>query len=76
MAELENNGIEIPEDMLESIAGGVLDEVTMSNLRGLVKGFKMNGYDLDQILKAFDYLKHASDGEEIFDYIREQYIVL
>ena len=74
MAEI--NGIEIPEEMLESIAGGVLDDVSRQNLKGLVGLFKANGYSLEETYSLLAYLQHSKDWDEINALIAEYYPIV
>lgn len=67
------DGIEIPDDMLESLSGGVLDEVSYNNLKGIVVLCKQSGMSLDATLNALSYLQHTSDWDEINDLIHEFY---
>ena len=67
------DGIEIPDDMLESLSGGVLDEVSYNNLKGIVVLCKQSGMSLEATLGALSYLQHTSDGDEINDLIHEFY---
>lgn len=62
----DENGVVISDEMLESIAGGVLDDVSKSNLHAIVHGCKVNGMSYEATLKLLDYLRHSSDADEIF----------
>lgn len=73
MDEKKIDESEIPEELLESIAGGVLDDVTQHNLTAFVTAMKEVGMDLDAIFEAFAYLKHSSNADELFDFIRNVY---
>ena len=73
--QLAEKGItfDIPDDMLESLSGGVLDEVSYNNLKGIVVLCKQSGMSLEATLGALSYLQHTSDGDEINDLIHEFY---
>lgn len=71
MADEKQEVYEIPEEMLESIAGGVLDDETMHNLQVLVTSMKNAGMTLETILDTFDYLKHSSTAQEMFQFIED-----
>lgn len=65
------NGVVIPEEMLESISGGALDDVSKQNIRGIVHLFKTSGCTYEALLKALDYLRIADDADEIFALVDE-----
>ena len=73
MAENENNGIVIPDELLEGIAGGTLDDTSINNLTVLVTYLKSEGSTLEEVLKVFDYLKTDENAEEIFGLINQIY---
>lgn len=70
------DGVEIPEEMLETISGGVLDDTSRDNLKGIVALFKRNQMSLESTLKALDYLHRSDDWNEIHDLIIEFYNAL
>lgn len=72
MAEIIN-GIEIPEELLESIAGGVLDDDSRNNIEAFVTAFKQLGMNLDEIFDQFAFARYSSDADEIFAYIEQVY---
>ena len=67
----ENNGIEIPEELLESISGGVLDDVSKNNLHSIVGIFKSSGISLEDTYAQLDYLSASNDWDEIKTLIGE-----
>ena len=73
MAENENNGIVIPDELLEGIAGGTLDDTSINNLTVLVTYLKSEGSTLEEVLKVFDYLKTDENAEENFGLINQIY---
>ena len=73
MAKNENNGIVIPDELLEGIAGGTLDDTSINNLTVLVTYLKSEGSTLEEVLKVFDYLKTDKNADEIFSLINQIY---
>lgn len=73
MAKNENNGIVIPDELLEGIAGGTLDDTSINNLTVLVTYLKSEGKTLEEVLKVFDYLKTDKNADEIFSLINQIY---
>ena len=69
----ENNGFEISDEMLQSIAGGKLDEVSIHNLKAIVGGCKKNGMSLEEVYNLLAYLKHDPAWEEMNVIIAETY---
>ena len=65
------DGIEIPDDLLDSIAGGVLTDTSKEFLRVLITSAKKGGYTMDDFVQ--DLVSFApisdSDAQEVWDYI-------
>lgn len=72
MAENEFNGIEISEDMLESIAGGMTD-LEKLNIEAFVHSWKSTGMTLEQVLKKFSFLEGNENADEYYDYVIQCY---
>ena len=65
------DGIEIPDDLLDSIAGGVLTDTHKEFLCALISSAKKGGYTTDDFVQ--DLVSFApisdSDAQEVWDYI-------
>lgn len=61
----QGKDIEIPEDMLESISGGVVDDLSRENLQRMGAIFKRLGSSFDEMLERLEYLKSFSNWDEI-----------
>ena len=65
------DGIEIPDDLLGSIAGGVLPDTHQEFLGALISSAKKGGYTMDDFVQ--DLVSFApisdSDAQEVWDYI-------
>ena len=65
------DGIEIPDDLLDSIAGGVLTDTHKEFLCALISSAKKGGYTMDDFVQ--DLVSFApisdSDAQEVWDYI-------
>lgn len=65
------DGIEIPDDLLDSIAGGVLTDTHKEFLCALISSAKKGGYTMDYFVQ--DLVSFApisdSDAQEVWDYI-------
>lgn len=72
MAENEFNGTEIPEDILESIAGGMTD-LEKYNIDSFVYSWKKSGMSLEKVLSKFAFLEGNENADEYFDYIIQYY---
>ena len=72
MAENEFIGTEIPEDLLEAIAGGMTD-LEKFNIDSFVYSWKKSGMSLDQVLSKFSFLEGNKNADEYFDYIIKYY---
>jgi len=69
----EFNGTEITDEMLEGVAGGVLDETSLNNLKAFVVAFKMSGLSLEETIEKFDFMRHGNHWNEVEAHIREFY---
>ena len=72
MAENEFIGTEIPEDLLEAIAGGMTD-LEKFNIDSFVYSCKNSRMSLDQALSKFSFLEGNENADEYFDYIIKYY---
>ena len=72
MAENEYNGIDIPEDLLDGIAGGMTD-VEKANINAFIIFGKKAGMTLEQILDKFSFLGSNENADEYYDYITQYY---
>ena len=68
MAENEFEGVEIPEDLLNSIAGGMTAQEKY-NIDSFVYIWKKTGMSLDQVLDKFSFLKGNENADEYYSYI-------
>ena len=65
------DGIEIPDDLLDSIAGGVLTDTHKEFLCALISSAKKGGYTIEDFvgdLVSFAQISD-SDAQEVWDYI-------
>ena len=69
----DDNETIISDELLESIAGGVLDDASKYNIDALVGAFKKQGLSLDQVYERFSFVKHDDSAADIFAYIDEVY---
>ena len=77
--QLEENfdGVELPDELLEGLAGGVISDDTKKLLRKTVLNFKGHGYQLDVVLRMTSVVankRHAQgdnfNNSEIVDIVR------
>ncbi len=64
---------QITDEMLESIAGGQLDETARGLLRGIVEGCKMKGDSLEAVYEQLGSLSKYGEWDEVSKLIREYY---
>ena len=72
MAEREFEGVEIPEDLLEDIAGG-MTELEKYNIDSFVYIWKKTGMSLEQVLDKFSFLEGNENADEYYDYVIQYY---
>ncbi len=72
MAENEFEGVEIPEDLLNSIAGGMTAQEKY-NIDSFVYIWKKTGMSLDQVLDKFSFLEGNENADEYYSYIIQYY---
>ena len=62
----ENEGmLAIPDDLLGSIAGGVLDEGTCNSITELTSGWKDNGVPRDTVMEIWQFwAENKADPED------------
>lgn len=70
---MADNNITIPDELLESISGGKLDEASINNVTAFAKGFKAAGMTLDQALAQFAFASQSDDFDEILKIVRDVY---
>ena len=73
MAENEYDGVDIPEDLLEGIAGGEMTDVEKANINAFIIFGKKAGMTLEQILDKFSFLGSNENADEYYDYITQYY---
>lgn len=66
----QGKDIEIPEDMLESISGGVVDDLSRENPQRIGAIFKRLGSSFDERL---EYLKSFSNWNEMLQILTDSY---
>ena len=64
-------GIEIPDDLLDSIAGGVLTDTHKEFLRALISSAKKGGYTMENFVEDLVSFSAISDcdAQEVWNYI-------
>lgn len=72
MAEDKFDGIEISDEALEAIAGG-MTELEKFNIDAFVFSWKKTGMTLEQVLDKFSFLEGNEDADEYYDYIIQYY---
>ncbi len=73
MAENEYDGVDIPEDLLEGIAGGEMTDLVRFNIECFVRSWKASGMTLEQVLNKFSFVIGTEDEVEILDYVTQCY---
>ena len=72
MAEDKFIGNEIPEDLLQAIAGG-MTELEKFNIDSFVYSWKKSGMTLEKVLSKFAFLEGNENADEYYDYIIQYY---
>ena len=65
------DGVEIPDSLLESIAGGVLDETTMAVAYQALSALKANGTTKQRACEIFSLTDDPQKRADVLAYIDE-----
>lgn len=72
MAENTFQGIEISDDLLSIITGGMTEQEKY-NIDSFVYLWKKTGMSLEQVLDKFSFIEGNENADEYFDYITNYY---
>lgn len=72
MAENTFQGIEISDDLLSIIIGGMTEQEKY-NIDSFVYLWKKAGMSLEQVLDKFSFIEGNENADEYFDYITNYY---
>ena len=72
MAENTFQGIEISDDLLSIIIGGMTEQEKY-NIDSFVYLWKKTGMSLERVLEKFSFLEGNENADEYFDYITNYY---
>ena len=72
MAESTFQGIEISDDLMSSITGGMTEQEKY-NIDSFVYIWKKTGMSLERVLDKFSFIEGNENADEYFDYITQYY---
>ena len=72
MAENTFQGIEISDDLMGIITGGMTEQEKY-NIDSFVYLWKKTGMSLERVLEKFSFLEGNENADEYFDYITNYY---
>ena len=72
MAENTFQGIEISDDLLSIITGGMTEQEKY-NIDSFVYLWKKTGMSLERVLEKFSFLEGNENADEYYDYITNYY---
>ena len=72
MAENTFQGIEISDDLMGIITGGMTEQEKY-NIDSFVYLWKKTGMSLEQVLDKFSFIEGNENADEYFDYITNYY---
>ena len=72
MAENTFQGIEISDDLLSIIIGGMTEQEKY-NIDSFVYIWKKTGMSLERVLDKFSFIEGNENADEYFDYITQYY---
>lgn len=72
MAENTFQGIEISDDLLSIITGGMTEQEKY-NIDSFVYLWKKTGMSLERVLEKFSFLEGNENADEYYDYITQYY---
>lgn len=65
------NGMEIPEELLDTIAGGVRTQAEIDEVREVLRGYRKNGIEKDVLIGAIGGMGKAQPGDLAFEEFKQ-----